>query len=55
MLTLVSAVWLAGRGRDAVLASQGDIWDTQWDMLFAQVLFAAVQDGQLRPWSSRAS
>ena len=26
---------LSGEAADAFLATQGDIWDTQWDMFFA--------------------
>lgn len=40
---------------DAFLATQGDVWDTQWDMflallgaLAAQLLLARVHDGQLQ-------
>jgi putative membrane protein len=70
LFTLVTAVCLAisacweflewgativtGQGPDAVLASQGDVWDTQWDMLMAltgavlaQLLFARPHDRQL--------
>lgn len=50
--------WLAavllGQGADAFLGTQGDPWDTQWDMflalcgaLLAQLLFARLQDRQL--------
>src|SRR5512140_3335173 len=50
--------WLAavilGQGADAFLGTQGDPWDTQWDMfmallgaLLAQVLLARLQDRQL--------
>jgi putative membrane protein len=50
--------WLAavllGEGADAFLGTQGDPWDTQWDMamalagaLVAQLLLARVQDRQL--------
>jgi putative membrane protein len=43
-----------GAGADAFLATQGDVWDTQWDMflaligaLAAQLLLARVHDRQL--------
>jgi putative membrane protein len=43
-----------GQGADAFLGTQGDPWDTQWDMFFAflgamlaQALLARVQDRQL--------
>ncbi len=48
-----------GQGADAFLGTQGDPWDTQWDMLMAlvgalaaQLLLARVQDRQLarRGW-----
>ncbi|BDG04014.1 DUF2238 domain-containing protein [Anaeromyxobacter oryzae] len=50
--------WLAavllGQGADAFLGTQGDPWDTQWDMFMAlcgavaaQLLLARVQDRQL--------
>jgi putative membrane protein len=50
--------WLAavllGQGADAFLGTQGDPWDTQWDMfmallgaILAQLLLARVQDRQL--------
>lgn len=50
--------WLAavllGQGADAFLGTQGDPWDTQWDMALAlfgavasQLLLARVQDRQL--------
>jgi putative membrane protein len=49
-----SAVAL-GQGADAFLGTQGDPWDTQWDMFTAllgalagQLLFARLQDRQLR-------
>ncbi|MGE0082075.1 MAG: DUF2238 domain-containing protein [Thiohalomonadaceae bacterium] len=45
---------LAGAEGDAFLATQGDVWDTQWDMFLAmcgaigaQLLLARVQDRQL--------
>ena len=51
--------WLAaeigGHGADAFLATQGDVWDTQWDMLMAllgaaasQLLLARRHDRQLQ-------
>jgi putative membrane protein len=49
--------WVAvgtGEAATAFLATQGDVWDTQWDMMLAgigamvaQVTLAGVQDGQL--------
>jgi putative membrane protein len=43
-----------GGAADAFLATQGDVWDTQWDMflalcgaLLAQLLLARVHDRQL--------
>lgn len=48
-----AAVIMGGRA-DAFLATQGDVWDTQWDMflalcgsLLAQLLFARLHDRQL--------
>ena len=50
--------WVAvgsGTAADAFLATQGDVWDTQWDMfmalcgaIVAQVLLARWHDRQLR-------
>lgn len=44
-----------GSGADAFLATQGDVWDTQWDMflallgaLAAQLLLSGFHDRQLR-------
>lgn len=52
------AALLLGQGADAFLGTQGDPWDTQWDMflaftgaLLAQALLARVQDRQLAPIS----
>ena len=49
-----AAATLLGQSADAYLATQGDVWDTQWDMLCAligaltaQLLLAARQDRQL--------
>ena len=47
--------WVAvasGSGADAFLATQGDVWDTQWDMflcgaIVAQLTLAGVHDRQL--------
>ena len=43
-----------GHAADAFLGTQGDVWDTQWDMLFAligsivaQLTLARTHDGQL--------
>jgi putative membrane protein len=48
------AALLLGQGADAFLGSQGDPWDTQWDMflafvgaMLAQVTLSRVQDRQL--------
>ena len=45
---------IGGSSADAFLGTQGDVWDTQWDMLMAfigamtaQILLARVQDKQL--------
>ena len=45
---------IGGSGADAFLGTQGDVWDTQWDMLYAligsivaQLTLTRVQDGQL--------
>jgi putative membrane protein len=49
------ATLLKGEGPDAILSSQGDVWDTQWDMLLAligavmsQLLLGRVHDRELR-------
>jgi len=48
------AAVLGGSSADAFLGTQGDVWDTQWDMFMAfigamtaQILLAPVQDKQL--------
>jgi putative membrane protein len=48
------AALTGGESADAFLGTQGDVWDTQWDMfmaligaLTAQILLARVQDRQL--------
>jgi len=48
------AALVAGSGADAFLATQGDAWDTQWDMFLAlcgavaaQLLLAPMHDRQL--------
>lgn len=48
------AAVLGGSAADAFLGTQGDVWDTQWDMLFAligaivaQLILAKVHDRQL--------
>jgi putative membrane protein len=45
-----------GGQADAFLGTQGDVWDTQWDMFMAgcgavtaQILLARWQDRQLQP------
>jgi putative membrane protein len=50
---------LGGEGASAFLGTQGDVWDTQWDMflalcgaLAAQVLLSGVHDRQLRRLAS---
>ncbi|MFA5205237.1 MAG: DUF2238 domain-containing protein [Lentisphaeria bacterium] len=49
-----AAALLLGQGADAFLGTQGDPWDTQWDMFLAligavsaQLLLARLQDRQL--------
>jgi putative membrane protein len=49
-----------GQGADAFLGTQGDPWDTQWDMflaflgaMLAQALLARVQDRQLAALAAR--
>ena len=46
---------LTGEAADAFLATQGDVWDTQWDMflcfcgaMLSQLLFARLHDAQRR-------
>jgi putative membrane protein len=53
------AAVLLGQGADAFLGTQGDPWDTQWDMfmafvgaMLAQSLLARVQDRQRAPASA---
>ena len=48
------AALILGQGADEFLGTQGDQWDTQWDMflaltgaVLAQLLLARVQDRQL--------
>ena len=48
------AALAGGSSADAFLGTQGDVWDTQWDMfmaligaLTAQLVFARVQDRQI--------
>ncbi|MCC7413133.1 MAG: DUF2238 domain-containing protein [Gammaproteobacteria bacterium] len=50
------AALLLGGGADAFLATQGDVWDTQWDMflalcgaLTAQITLARAHDRELGP------
>jgi len=54
------AAVLLGQGADAFLGTQGDPWDTQWDMflafsgaLLAQLLLARAQDRQLARRAAR--
>ena len=52
-----SDLWVAvasGEGADAFLGTQGDVWDTQWDMflaligsILAQILLGNRHDKQL--------
>ncbi len=49
-----AAAEMMGQGADAFLGTQGNVWDTQSDMLMAligaivaQVVLGKVQDGQL--------
>ncbi|MPZ82407.1 MAG: DUF2238 domain-containing protein [Actinophytocola sp.] len=49
-----AAALILGAGADEFLATQGDVWDTQWDMflclcgaLLAQLLLRRVHDAQL--------
>lgn len=49
-----AAARLLGQGADQFLAMQGDVWDTQWDMLCALIgasvsllLFSRWHDRQL--------
>ena len=49
------AAVLGGSAADAFLGTQGDVWDTQWDMFMAligaiaaQVLLARIQDRQIQ-------
>lgn len=48
------AALIGGEAADAFLGTQGDVWDTQWDMFLAmvgaitaQVLLSGVHDGEL--------
>ena len=50
-----------GSGADAFLGTQGDVWDTQWDMLFAligallsQLLLSRVHDRALEKMSAES-
>lgn len=56
------AALLIGAQADEFLATQGDVWDTQWDMflalcgaLFAQLLLARAHDRQLARLAPRYS
>jgi putative membrane protein len=56
------AALLLGQGAEAFLGTQGDPWDTQWDMfmalagaLLAQALLARLQDRQLARLGAAAS
>lgn len=60
-----AAAVIGGHGADAFLATQGDVWDTQWDMFCALIgatlsvlLLSRVHDRQLavlRPVAHRAA
>ncbi len=43
---------LLGSGADAFLATQGDVWDTQWDM-FCALIGAVAAQGLLARWHDR--
>jgi putative membrane protein len=54
------AAVMGGSSADAFLGTQGDVWDTQWDMftaligaITAQILLARVHDRQLRSLSAQ--
>ena len=54
------AALLGGSSADAFLGTQGDVWDTQWDMfmalvgaLSALVLLSRVHDRQLERLNAR--
>jgi putative membrane protein len=54
------AAVIGGSSADAFLGTQGDVWDTQWDMfmalvgaLVAQVTLARVRDRQLAALEER--
>lgn len=37
LVGVVVALMVSGNAADAFLGTQGDVWDTQWDMLFALI------------------
>ncbi|MFN3716046.1 MAG: DUF2238 domain-containing protein [Thiobacillus sp.] len=43
LATLTLAALVIGAEADAFLATQGDVWDTQWDMFLALVGANAAQ------------
>jgi putative membrane protein len=52
---------IGGSSADAFLGTQGDVWDTQWDMLtaligaiVAQLLLSRVHDRQIRALSNES-
>lgn len=54
LIEFAAAMWL-GQGADEFLGTQGDVWDTQWDMLMCLVgavaalaLLSGLHDRQLR-------
>jgi putative membrane protein len=54
LLEWQTAVW-KGEAAEAFLGTQGDVWDTQWDMamaalgaVLAQLTLAGLHDGQMR-------
>ena len=56
------AAVIGGSGATEFLGTQGDVWDTQWDMLMAligsivaQIVLAAVHDRQLAPFAAGKS
>ncbi|MDX2592515.1 DUF2238 domain-containing protein [Streptomyces sp. WI03-4A] len=57
-----AAAEIGGHGADAFLATQGDVWDTQWDMLCALIgsvlsllVLSRVHDRQLAALEARAA
>ena len=55
-----AAAVMGGSSADAFLGTQGDVWDTQWDMfmaligaLTAQIVLSRVHDRQLQRLTGR--